>query len=151
MNIVADALAVRNYNPHTSWRKTLLLHRCALVPLWDIYFPAHDLATGRLKRFPLDTFERSCVLAEAEAAKRPLDPKVRRVRRLLDDPYAWQEFYDPRHRATSQVTIEAIWEAIRRRGIAALHEPETKARLSVCDDAARAELQRRLERLRASG
>ena len=77
MNIVADTLAIRNYNPHTSWRKNLLLHRWWLVPLWDRCFPSHDLATGRLKRYPLDTFERACDLAEAAATKRPVDSSCR--------------------------------------------------------------------------
>ena len=101
MNIIADTPAVRNHNVlWVEWRKALLLHRLSLGPLWDKYFPAHDLATGRLKRYPLDTFERACDLAEAEATKRPVDAKLPRLRRLLDEDVsldrAWQRINRPR-------------------------------------------------------
>ena len=46
------------------------------------------------------------------------------------------------------MTIEAIWHSIRERGLNALDEPINRQRLSECDSAARAELQRRLDGLR---
>src|SRR6266576_4911389 len=150
MNIIADTPAVRNHNVlWVEWRKTLLLHRLSLGPLWDKYFPAHDLATGRPKRYPLDTFERACDLAEAEATKRPVDAKLPRLRRLLDEDVsldrAWQQINRPESRPTPQVTVEAIWHSIRERGLNALDEPINRQRLSECDSAGRAELQRRLD------
>jgi hypothetical protein len=155
---LTNARTVRNHNLHTpwvSWRKTLLLHRWSLVPLWSIYFPAHDLGTGRLKRYPLDSFERTCDQAEDEAAKRrPTNTAIRQARRLLAGDVslerAWHEINDPQNRPTSQATVEAIWHCVRERGLRALDEPVNRQRLSECDRAAQAELQRRLEKLRAS-
>ena len=75
-----------------------------------------------------------------------------RARRLLDENVslerAWTELNDPRDRPTPQVTIEAVWHCIRERGAAALTEPANTARLDIFDDAARAELQRRIAALR---
>jgi DNA-binding CsgD family transcriptional regulator len=42
-------------------------------------------------------------------------------------------------RPTAQVTVEAIWQAVRGRGLGTLLEPATAARLGECDSAARAE------------
>src|SRR5260370_33108213 len=40
----------RAKSSRVSWRKILLLHLWSFVPLWDRYFPSHDLGSGRLKR-----------------------------------------------------------------------------------------------------
>jgi hypothetical protein len=40
----------RAQSSRVSWRKILLLHLWSFVPLWDRYFPSHDLGSGRLKR-----------------------------------------------------------------------------------------------------
>jgi hypothetical protein len=56
----------------------------------------------------------------------------------LNDPHRWQ---------TPQSTIEAVMVAVRARGIAALKEPATIERLMRCDDAARAEINRRIAAL----
>jgi hypothetical protein len=52
-------------------------------------------------------------------------------------------------RPTPNATIEAVKQAVRDRGIAALKEPANRERLSQCDDAARAEIDRWLTRFKA--
>ena len=42
------------HDTSTSWRKTILLNRSALLTAWCRYFPQHDFATLRLIRSPLD-------------------------------------------------------------------------------------------------
>jgi hypothetical protein len=50
-------------------------------------------------------------------------------------------------RPTPQVTIEGVVAAVRERGVKALTEPATLRRLGGCDEAARAEINRRLDAL----
>jgi hypothetical protein len=49
-----------------SFRKSLLVHRQALMTAWPLAFPAHDFQTLRLIRSPLDWDEE----AWAESARR---------------------------------------------------------------------------------
>jgi hypothetical protein len=56
----------------------------------------------------------------------------------------WDRLNDPRRWTTPQSTIEAIMAAVRARGVAALKEPPNIERLMQCDDAARAEINRRI-------
>ena len=53
-----------------------------------------------------------------------------------------------RNRPTPQVVIEAIWYEIQERGLDALKEPATVERLSRCDEAALAEIDRRISQLK---
>jgi hypothetical protein len=142
----------RSYGSVISWRKILILNRGALSGAWGVAFPRRDFGTGRLKRYPLDTFERACDRAEAEAAKRPAGPKIERLPRLLKDDVsfdrAWNELNAPSNRSTPQVVVEAIWQCVRERGLDAVNEPKNKQRLESCDARARAQLTRRIERLR---
>jgi hypothetical protein len=55
-------------------------------------------------------------------------------RRLLDRP-------------TPQTTIEAVMYCVRERGLAALCEPANQQRLMTFDEAARAEVNKRIEKL----
>jgi len=48
-------------------------------------------------------------------------------------------------------TLEAVIEAVRVRGMAALKEPKNIERLSRCDEAAKAEIARRIEKLKSQG
>ena len=50
---------------------------------------------------------------------------------------------------TPQVTIEALVYCVRTRGIGALQAPANVERLAHCDDAAQAEIMRRIAKLRA--
>jgi hypothetical protein len=135
-----------------SWRKTLILHRDTLCAAWCKAFPKHDFSSGRLARYSLDSFERACDRAEAEWATRLASPVVLRARRLLADDVwldrLWRELNEGH--PTPSATVEAIWLAVRERGLATLHEPDTKARLDSCDEAARVELVRRIEKLRGA-
>jgi hypothetical protein len=60
----------------------------------------------------------------------------------------WNRLNNPSRFATPQSTIEAIVYSVRERGIAALKEPANRERLSRCDDAASAEIMRRIAKLR---
>ena len=75
-----------------------------------------------------------------------------RLRRLMSDSVsldaAWAELNDARNRPTPKATVEAIMHAVRERGLAALKEPATAARLEHCDEAAKAEIERRIANLR---
>jgi hypothetical protein len=48
----------------------------------------------------------------------------------------WPRFNEPRARPTPGVTVEAIKQAVRDRGLCALDEPQTRERLQRCDDRA---------------
>ena len=50
-------------------------------------------------------------------------------------------------RATPQATVEAIMVAVHERGLAALKDPANVERLARCDQAARAQINRRIARL----
>ena len=78
---------------------------------------------------PTPSFCRACRIADALAAQQ------RRQQRRTPEP-----------RPTPQVTIEAVLYCVRSRGVAALQEPENIERLSRCDDAAIAEIERRLRK-----
>jgi hypothetical protein len=45
-----------------------------------------------------------------------------------------------RQRPTAQMTIEAVKQGVRDRGVSALNEPHTRERLQQCDSAAIAEI-----------
>jgi len=142
----------RSYGSVISWRKILILNRGALSRAWGVAFPRHDFGTGRLKRYPLDTFERACDRAEAEAAKRPRDPRIERLCRLLAADIsldrAWRELNDPHSRPTPQVVIEAIVLGVQQHGLKALDYPVNVERLLRCNKGAKTEINRRIAKLR---
>jgi hypothetical protein len=57
------------------------------------------------------------------------------------------ELNNPHSRPTPQSTIEAILYVVRQRGVAALKEPATAARIQECDAEARKELKLRIKKL----
>jgi hypothetical protein len=59
----------------------------------------------------------------------------------------WQQLNDPRRWPTPPSTVEAICRCVRERGIEALKEPANVDRLARCDEAARAEINRRVAQL----
>ena len=61
---------------------------------------------------------------------------------------AYREINDPKNRPTPQVTVEAVILTVRERGPAALKEPANVERLERCDAAAKAEIERRIAKLR---
>ena len=80
---------------------------------------------------------------------------IQRLRRLLSNDIsldaAYRELNAPENRRTPQATVEAIWNAVRERGLAALQEPATRERLARCDQAALAEIDQRITQLKARG
>jgi hypothetical protein len=58
--------------------------------------------------------------------------------------------YFNRPHKTPQTTIEAVLHSVRERGLEALTEPANIARLSGCDEMARAEINKRIARLFAA-
>jgi len=71
-----------------------------------------------------------------------------------DLPEDWREMslgalwdYLNRPNRTPQTTIEAVLDSVRERGLEALKEPANIARLSGCDEMARAEINKRIARL----
>lgn len=56
---------------------------------------------------------------------------------------------DQHPRPTPQSTIEAVWYCVRTRGVAALQEPTNNIRLQAFDEAARTELNARINRMMA--
>jgi hypothetical protein len=59
----------------------------------------------------------------------------------------WDELNRPSRWPAPQVTIEAIIWCVRERGIAALKEPANVERLKRCDENARRQINRRIEKL----
>jgi hypothetical protein len=57
----------------------------------------------------------------------------------------WSELNDPRRFGTPQSTIDAICYAVKARGLDALQEPDTLARLARCDQAAKQQIDKRIE------
>lgn len=53
--------------------------------------------------------------------------------------------------ATPQVVVEAIMVVVRERGLAAFKEPATRRRLADCDQAAREQINLRIDKLVAAG
>jgi hypothetical protein len=67
---------------------------------------------------------------------------------LSREPHVHIARMDERHRwPTPQATIEAVVYCVRERGLAALREAANQQRLMTCDDAARAEVNRRIAKL----
>jgi hypothetical protein len=128
--------------------------------------PLHDLAwwaaerTGTDWRAILLTVMRSlgivapCDICEREPCQTPSfcqacreadQGKTRREVSIL----GLQARLKPRPRPTPQATIEAVKQAVRNGGIAALKEPNTRERLARCDVAAQAEIDKWLTRFKA--
>jgi len=119
------------------WRKLLLRRRQEIMfisqsfeKLWNGHFPHHDFVTLQLKR------------------------PAQRLDRLLSNDIpldaAYRELNAPEDRPTPQVTVEAIFHAVRERGLAVLKEPATRERLARCDAAALEQIDPRISRLKAS-
>ena len=95
----------------------------------------------------------SKLAAERKARRQRVSDAIMRARRLLDPAIsldrAHAEINDRRGDPTPQVTIEAVLHCVRERGLVALKEPANIERLTRCDAAARAQINKRIERLRS--
>jgi hypothetical protein len=82
------------------------------------------------------------------------NPRLQELRRLLGDPSVsierLQQEFLPR-RPTPSATIEAIMRSVRERGVVALKESANLRRLSGCDAATKAEIDKRISALKKSG
>jgi hypothetical protein len=175
-----------------SWRKLVLVQRCALAMAWDRLFPAHDFGTARLARPSLDepksnkaadywncetwrraarayheerkrnghqvsapgfnTFEEACDWYEAQAARRPRDPQLERLRQLLKDDVsldrAYNDLSSPRSRPTPATVVEAVVLSVQKHGLEALDHPVNVDLLLRCDKVAKVEINQRIAKLR---
>src|SRR5262249_47755564 len=97
------------------------------------------------------TFCAECRRADARAEK-PSE-KTARLKRLMADDISIERAYEEmlRNRPTPQVTVEAILYTVRERGVAALKEPANLERLSRCDAAAKEQINKRIDALKAKG
>jgi hypothetical protein len=144
------------------WR-TEALQRCEEIErLWNEAFPHHSFDSGRLvpeelPQDPLTTESWRRAAAEYHRARgnRVLavetpPEKIARLRQMIADPRISLEAAQAemmRERPTPQVVIEAIMLAVREGSVAALDEPETAERLGRCDDAAKAQINRRIAKI----
>jgi hypothetical protein len=127
--------------------------------LWKQYFPHHDCATLQFKR-PAQSKAESARWYHENRQGRTLivelaPEKLKQLRRLLSNDVsldaAYRELNAPENWSTPQVTVEAIWYAVRERGLAGLNEPATRERLAQCDAAALAQIDQRISRLKGRG
>jgi hypothetical protein len=159
------------------WRKLLLRRRQELsfpnksfARLWKRYFPLHDPVTLQRNR-PAQSKAES--YWQGESWKKAahwyhenrqgrtliveLDPeKLKWLRRLLSNDVSLDTASRELNalvdnRPTPQATVEAIWYAVRERGLDALNEPVTRERLARCDAAALAQIDQRITRVKARG
>jgi hypothetical protein len=115
---------------------------CAMIVDWPAVLDGarafSAVAVGEAT--PMDVFDRLCREADRKAATCKKNPKLERLRELMADDdisleRAWHELRD--RRPTPEMTIKAVKQAVRDRGVAALSEPSTRDRLRKCDDDAR--------------
>jgi len=89
--------------------------------------------------------------AERKAGRRRESAEILRVRHLLTQDvlleHALADINDPQARPTPQVTIEAILYCVRERDVAALKEPANLERLARCDAAAKAQIDKHIEKI----
>jgi hypothetical protein len=123
----------------------------AFAPLRD------DLPRAEKKKPPADeydglssTFAKLCREADEKQRRKLPDPRLERLRRLMDDDVsierAWHEINHPTDRAAAS-TLEALMLALRERGAAALAEGPVRQRLAQLDRAQVLHVGDRLQRL----
>jgi hypothetical protein len=167
--VTADSVLVR-------WRKLLLRRRAVLSVVsqsfqkaWNEHFPNHDHLTLQYKgpaKSKAESYWEGAIWGTAARwyhenrqgrtlIFEPHPSQIKRLRRLLSNDVsldaAYRELSAPENRPTPQVTVEAIWHAVRERGLAALDEPATRERLARCDGAALVQIDQRITRLKARG
>jgi hypothetical protein len=125
----------------------------AFAPLRD------DLPRAEKKKPPADdeydglssTFAKLCREADEKQRRKLPDPRLERLRRLMDDDVsierAWHEINHPTDRAAAS-TVEVLMLALRERGVAALAEPAVRQRLAQLDEEQVVKVGDRLQALR---
>jgi hypothetical protein len=78
-----------------------------------------------------DTFERACREADRKAAAGPQDPRLKWLRRLLEDDVSLERAYHElmRNRPAPKATVEALVYSLRR-GVTELTRPDAQRRLT---------------------
>jgi hypothetical protein len=88
-----------------------------------------------------------------------IEPFLQIIGDDLVDAYLWERWErdyrpppprQPERRPTPQATIEAVLYSVRERGVAALSDPENVERLARCDQAAKDQINRRIEKRNAA-
>jgi uncharacterized protein HemY len=106
--------------------------------------------SGEYDGLPL-TFAALCRAADERQRRKPRDPHLERLRKLMSSTVslerAYHELNKPRDGAASS-TVEALMYSLRERGAAALKEPPTQRRLAELSSAQVREVIGRLMRLR---
>ena len=79
----------------------------------------------------MDTFERACREVDRRVAARPQDPRLKRLRRLLEDDVSLERAYHElmRNRPAPTATVEALVYSLRR-GVTELTRPNAQRRLT---------------------
>jgi hypothetical protein len=90
-----------------------------------------------------DTFDR--LVEQLAAERRRTTPEQQGLPADWSLERVWNHYQDPRNRPTPQVVVEAILCWVAERGIAALDEPKNVERISRCDDAARKQIDARVQ------
>src|SRR5262249_43179053 len=100
------------------------------------------------------TFAKLCREADEKQRRKLPDPRLERLRRLMDDDVsierAWHEIYHPTDRAAAS-TVEALMLALRERGVAALAEGPVRQRLVQLDEEQIVKAGDRLQALQPGG
>ena len=135
----------------SDWRVLLALHTAAVPPHDPDYTSAPMTVCPTCGAAP-------CVNPSFCAACRDADRRRTRAeqsRHIDTIPRDWESMsvnalwqLFNKQRPTPQVTIEALWFCICERGPAALLEPGNMERIRTLDDAARAELERRISTIK---
>jgi hypothetical protein len=80
------------------------------------------------------SFAKACRAADEKQRRKPADPHMEKLRRLMDDDVsierAWQELCDRQSGGAPQAIIEALMFSLRERGKAALSEADCRRRLA---------------------
>jgi len=102
--------------------------------LWEV---ASGLLANLFANIEVDLFETDLLKAENTQLRAEL-ARFRKSEVDRGDARLWP---------TPRVTIESVLCAVRERGLSALREPKVQQRLRECDEAAKAEVNRRIEKL----
>jgi hypothetical protein len=119
-----------------------------IEPFMAIVSPPPECPTCGAAPCASPSFCRIC--READGRQKPTDERTKFLRKLLDPNVGLDKarrLLNDR-RPTPEATVEAILYSVRERGVAALKEPANVDRLSRCDQAALAEIDRRVAKLK---
>ena len=99
------------------------------------------------------TFAALCRKADEKQRRKPPDPRIERLRELMNDDVSLDRAYAEINRAhvrgrAAESTLEALMFGLRERGITALEEPKIRARLAKLSETQLIQVGDRLQRLK---